>query len=213
MPSNFRNSRDLTSFILEAGRKPTIWLINPCGFDQHWSTDTRTSSTRVKDFVGERLPYYMVPDLVCVLDTLPLTANGKLDRQAMTTLAEAQVSENDEYVAPTSLREEVLCQLFGELLGLEQVGVHDNFFRLGGSSVDAVKLQSLIRERLGQEMSLQLLFEQPTVSELSQSLIQKTEIEEFSVVDDPSRHDENFPLNDIQYAYWVGQQDSQQLGG
>ncbi|RXJ69821.1 hypothetical protein CS022_23675 [Veronia nyctiphanis] len=133
--------------------------------------DSRAPVTVLKEYVGQRLPDYMVPDVVCVLESLPLTANGKLDRQALTTLAEAQASENDEYVAPTSLREEALCQLFGELLGLEQVGVHDNFFRLGGSSVDAVKLQSLIRERLGQEMSLQLLFENPSVVELNAVLI------------------------------------------
>src|SRR5262249_52089711 len=112
--------------------------------------------------VGARLPDYMVPSAIVVLDRLPLTANGKLDRGA---LPAPQVRAGVVRLA-RSPREEVLCALFAEVLGLERVGIDDNFFALGGDSIVSIQLVSRTR-KAGLMITPRAVFEHQTVAGLA----------------------------------------------
>ncbi|MEU7096719.1 phosphopantetheine-binding protein, partial [Kitasatospora aureofaciens] len=121
----------------------------------------------LRAFVTDRLPAYMLPAAVVVLDALPVTPNGKVDRRALPAPDHTGTPEGR---APRTAREQRLCELFAQVLGLATVSIDDGFFDLGGHSLLATKLVSRIRSALGVEMSIRTLFDHPTVGELSGAL-------------------------------------------
>ena len=111
-----------------------------------------------------RLPAYMVPAAVVVLDALPLTVSGKLDKRA---LPAPEYQEVDRYRAPATPTEEVLVGIYAQILGLERVGVDDSFFDLGGDSLSAMRLVAAVNTGLDAGLAVRVVFEAPTVAQLA----------------------------------------------
>ncbi|MBS2533739.1 amino acid adenylation domain-containing protein, partial [Catenulispora sp. NF23] len=143
-----------------AAAVPTTELINsPVTF-----RESAEISTLLRDHLAGRLPDYMVPSMFVVLDALPVTANGKLDRAALPFpdfLGEASGR------APADDREALLCTLFAQVLGLPRVGADDDFFVLGGHSLLAIRLVNAVRSAFGVELTVRAVFEAPRVSALA----------------------------------------------
>ncbi|HEY9015265.1 MAG TPA: AMP-binding protein, partial [Gemmatimonadales bacterium] len=126
--------------------------------------------TALREYLGALVPEYMLPSAFVMLERMPLTVNAKLDRKALPLPEQLRPDLGETFVAPSSPAEELLTQIWAEVLHLEQVGVHDNFFTLGGHSLLAIQLISRVREALRVEVSLQKLFDQPTVRAMAEEI-------------------------------------------
>ena len=123
----------------------------------------------LREYLASRLPDYMVPSRILLLDGLPLLANGKVDRAALPSPEESATrpaTAEDSFVAPRTTAEQCLAGIWSEVLGVERVGIHDNFFELGGDSI--LNIQIVARaHRAGLRLSPSQLFKHPTVAELA----------------------------------------------
>lgn len=129
--------------------------------------DAAIDTAELRRYMRASLPDYMVPSAFVEMDELPLTPNGKLDRKALPA-PDFSTSVSDR--APRTPQEEILCDLFAEVLGLARVGIDDSFFELGGHSLLAARLMSRIREVMGAELGIAKLFDEPTVAGLAAHL-------------------------------------------
>ncbi|BAZ10885.1 amino acid adenylation domain-containing protein [Calothrix sp. NIES-4071] len=127
---------------------------------------TALTVSDLRHFIQERLPDYMVPSVFVILETFPLTSNGKVDRRALPTPNTSGKSLEVDFVVPHTSTQELIAAIFSEVLGLEQVGIYDNFFALGGHSLLVIKVISRLQQTFNVELSVLTLFEAPTVVEL-----------------------------------------------
>ncbi|MEG5160081.1 amino acid adenylation domain-containing protein [Microcoleus sp. AT3-A2] len=123
----------------------------------------------LRSFLKEKLPEYMIPSAFVVLKALPLTPNGKIDRQALPAPSIA-ANFTDTFVGPRTPGEEILAEIWSQLLNLQKVGIHDNFFDLGGHSLLITQLLAKVRESFQVELPLRVLFEAPTVAGLAEKI-------------------------------------------
>ncbi|WP_422422230.1 amino acid adenylation domain-containing protein, partial [Pseudomonas sp. GZD-222] len=148
LAQNSPTGAQLVAYVVPAGARPQI--------------------AQLKARLKASLPDYMVPAHVLLLDSLPLTTNGKLDRKALPAPDASQAQST--YVAPRSALEQQLAAIWQEVLHVEQVGLADNFFELGGHSLLATQVRSRIRQQLGIDVALRTLFEHNSLEALSLAL-------------------------------------------
>ncbi|MEV7130823.1 amino acid adenylation domain-containing protein [Streptomyces sp. NPDC093260] len=150
----------------------------------------------LKQYLGTELPDYMVPSALVVLDALPLTGNGKVDRRALPAPGPAAATEHR---APRDEREKTLCDLFADVLGTPGIGIDDGFFDLGGHSLLATRLVNRIRGALGVEIPVRAVFEAPTVAALAARLsVAETARQRLA----PAERPERVPLSHQQRRLW-----------
>jgi hypothetical protein len=124
----------------------------------------------LRAYLAERLPLAMIPSSFVFLERLPLTATGKVDRQALPMPGLAAAAPGSAHVAPGTPQEKRLAAIWAEVLGLERVGIHDDFFALGGHSLLATRVASRIQQAFAADVPLRWLFERPTVAQLAELL-------------------------------------------
>ncbi len=135
-----------------------------------------SSSQQVyREYLKNKLPDYMVPSELVILDALPLTPNGKIDRIA---LQQVEVSDDrfeaGEFIPPRTETEEILAQIWKDLIGFDEISIHDNFFEIGGDSLISIRIIARANEA-GLNLTPQLLFEYPTIAELA-ALLEKSTV-------------------------------------
>jgi amino acid adenylation domain-containing protein len=156
----------------------------------------------LRRYLKERLPDYMIPAAFVALAGLPLTPNGKIDRRALP--APAPSGRDEEYVAPRTPVEEVVCGIWAEVLGVARVSIADNFFELGGHSLLATQVVSRVRATFGVDVPLRALFAAGTVSGLSEYVEQSLRARpaEQPPAIKPVSREQNLPLSYAQQRLW-----------
>ena len=127
------------------------------------------STLELREHLKSLLPEHMVPSTFVALDRLPLSSNGKIDRRALPSPAEARLGTEESYEAPRTAVEETLCRVWGEVLRVERVGIHDDFFELGGDSILSIQIVSRAR-RVGLHLRPRQIFLNPTVACLAREV-------------------------------------------
>jgi SagB-type dehydrogenase family enzyme len=138
--------------------------------------DSRTSAASieaVRAFLSARLPEYMLPPFIVELKDLPLSSNGKVDRNALPSLDADVAGQSERFVAPTNPMEQLFADMWRDLMKLERVGIHDNFFSLGGDSVKGIQFLSRVRQK-GLEVAVREFFQRPTIAELARIAVPVT---------------------------------------
>jgi amino acid adenylation domain-containing protein len=131
------------------------------------------SISELQRFLRMKLPDHMVPSAFMVLERMPLTPSGKLDRRALPTPGNSRPELDTPFTEPRTTREQELARIWGEVLSLDRVGIHDNFFELGGHSLKATQVMSRLSAAFHVELPLRALFESPTIAGLAAIITQR----------------------------------------
>jgi tyrocidine synthetase-3 len=126
----------------------------------------------LRDYLSRQLPEYMIPAYFAVLEEIPLTASGKVDRKALPAPGIPDLGMDHEYIAPRNETEQKIAAIWSEALGVERIGIHDNFFELGGHSLKAVSIITRINKELKAKFSLSVIFDNPTIAGIVEELMQ-----------------------------------------
>jgi amino acid adenylation domain-containing protein len=158
----------------------------------------------LRRFLERRIPNYMVPSAFVFLQSLPFTPNGKVDRTALPEPSAARPVLDTAFVIPRDHQEEALAEIWSEILGINELGVHDNFFDLGGTSILAMQLVFRLESIFGANLSLKAFFESPTIDDLSRSISANRRsqqvLKRFAL--EPSVRTDNLPLSFSQQRLW-----------
>ncbi|HEU5132261.1 MAG TPA: phosphopantetheine-binding protein, partial [Pyrinomonadaceae bacterium] len=138
--------------------------------EKHTIVTPLASASEFRKTLKDQLPEYMIPSSFVLLEKLPLTRNGKVDRAALAALDARRADDAANYVAPQNHMEQTIAGIWQDALRVERVGSNDNFFELGGHSLLMAQVHSRLVQTLGREISMVEMFQHPTVSTLAKSL-------------------------------------------
>ncbi len=130
----------------------------------------KTDTSALRSWLQERIPEYMTPAIFISLRELPLTPNGKVDRKRLPAPEGAVRERSTAAVAPRNRMEQMLAEIWSEVLRVDRVGIHDNFFDLGGHSLLLIKIHARLRQQVDGELSVVDLFRYPTIGALAECL-------------------------------------------
>ena len=130
----------------------------------------KVTTNDMRQFLKHRLPEYMVPSIFVILEHLPLTANGKVDRLSLPTPEQFKTEQSESFIAPQDELELQLTKIWEKVLGINPIGINDNFFELGGHSLLAILLFAEIEKKTGKNLPLSTLFQAPSIKELANIL-------------------------------------------
>jgi len=167
-------------------------------------TEQSVTPDELKSYLTDKLPVYMVPSYFVMLESLPKTPVGKIDRRALPDPDFEQSGKNTEYIAPRSPVETLLAEIWSRVLGIRKVGIHDNFFSLGGHSLLAVQVITRMNEAFNINVPLRRIFETPTVAGLSHEVSMAAVQEEPQAAEpaDTASAQGAFPLSLAQQRLW-----------
>ncbi|MDJ0508497.1 MAG: amino acid adenylation domain-containing protein, partial [Crocosphaera sp.] len=161
---------------------------------------------KIREYLKQQLPNYMIPSALIVLETFPLTPNGKIDYRAFPKPDFSTLKR--DYISPSTPEEKILANLWSQVLKIEKIGINDNFFELGGHSLLATQLISLVRDTFEVEIAISVLFECSTIAQLSKHLKrldkEKNTLPLPSIK--PQEKEGNIPLSFSQKGIWFLEQ-------
>ena len=184
------------------------------------TSDQSFTTTELHQYLKQKLPEYMIPSSFLLLEKLPLTPSGKIDRKALPAL-DAKLISSKEFVPPRTAIEQTIAEILAAVLKVPAVGIHDNFFELGGHSLIATQVIARLQQAFKVQLPLRTLFESPTVAQLSLVLSQCSQGESAELSSQlslptltpaPEERYQPFPLTEIQQAYWLGRNSAFELG-
>ncbi|MCP4108251.1 MAG: amino acid adenylation domain-containing protein, partial [Desulfobacteraceae bacterium] len=166
----------------------------------YYSSGNELEISELRVFLAESLPDYMIPSFFIHMETFPLTPNGKIDRKALPE-PDGAINTGMEYVPPRNETEEILAGIWQEILGVDRIGVKDNFFDLGGHSLKATRVVSRISKDLEVEVSLKDIFSSPTIGSLAE-IIKLSSKKEYFQIEAISVQD-SYEVSNAQKRLWV----------
>lgn len=167
----------------------------------YFTADSELSSGTLREILSEKLPKYMIPTYFVQLEAIPLTANGKMDVRSLRTPESRQEESDVDFAAAQTEIEKQLCVMWQDVLGMNRVGMHDDFFDLGGHSLKAMILIGHIQQRFGQDIPLKALFEAPTIREFAYR-ISTHETHSYDSIS-PAKKQDYYPVSPAQKRMYV----------
>ena len=165
----------------------------------------KLNTADVKRFIRARLPEYMVPTEISVLDSLPVNGHGKIDRRALSAPDINSPRRSEMFTPPRTITEKRIARIWCEVLGLKDLGKDDHFFEIGGQSLLAAQIVSRIRKELQVEIPLRLIFEAPTVAQLAEYVdeaLLRREVRTDGLAILSSSHGHEVPASQAQMRIW-----------
>ena len=139
------------------------------------STD-QINVEKLKEFLLKKMPKHEVPSIYIPITEIPLSANGKVDRKSLPKPdQQIQKKEKKEFILPDTELEIQISEIWKDIVGIEQVGIYDNFFDLGGNSMHLVKAYNRMKDEISEELPITALFEHPTIHSLSQFILNSSQ--------------------------------------